>query len=260
MNNATGSGQSTGSVPTPASGQSADNDNAEARSAPTSNNGWVAKRDRHMQLINSAVYDKESQTRAKAMEESRKAKAQKKAQVEQAKVLSYAKGVGRQYPPAAAPQAAAGSAQPSSTAGYQMFFNDIPFRIARGGSKLIRVSSATPSIAVLTSRTGLPEVDDPNTANNTPKRVSVAGVTFVRSKNGNLHRLGAVTSKRWRFTTLFGESRTHNVYRKPTTVKKDELCKRFTTTGTPFPNFGLLLLSFLGFGLVGFVITILIQV
>lgn len=240
MNNATASGQSTSSVSTPTSAQSANNDNAEARSAPTANNGWVAKRDRHMQLINSAVYDKESQTRAKAMEESRKAKAQKKAQVEQAKVLSYAKGVGRQYPPAAAvgPQAAAGSAEPSSTAGYQMFFNDIPFRIARGGSKLIRVSSATPSIAVLTSRTGLPEVDDPNTANNTPKRVSVAGVTFVRSKNGNLHRLGAVTSKRWRFTTLFGESRTHDVYRKPTTVKKkDELCKRFTTTGTPFPKF-----------------------
>lgn len=261
MNNATGSGQSTGSASTPTPGQSANNDNAEARSAPTSNNGWVAKRDRHMQLINSAVYDKESQTRAKAMEESRKAKAQKKAQIEQAKVLSYAKGVGRQYPPATAvgPQAA-GTAQPSSTAGYQMFFNDIPFRIARGGSKLIRVSSATPSIAALTPRTGLPEVDDPNTANNTPKRVTVAGVTFVRSKNGNLHRLGAVTSKRWRFTTLFGESRTHDVYRKPTTVKKDELCKRFTTTGTPFPHFGFLFLSFLGFGFVGFTISMLIHV
>lgn len=30
----------------------------------------------------------------------------------------------------------------------------------------------------------------------TPKKVNVGGVSFVRSKNGNLHRLGAVVSKK----------------------------------------------------------------
>ncbi|KAI2917047.1 hypothetical protein CBS147320_9408 [Aspergillus niger] len=165
----------------------------EARSATP--NEWVVKRDRHMQLINTSIYDKETQARTKAMEESRQAKAQKRAQVEQARVLNYAQGVGRVHPTGfAAPQVSTAD----SSAEYQVFVNDIPFRVSRGGGKLIRVS------------------DNPNTANATPKRVTVAGVAFVRSKNGNLHRLGAVTSKR-----------------KPMTVKKkNALCQRFTTTGS----------------------------
>ncbi|KAI9925025.1 hypothetical protein MW887_006432 [Aspergillus wentii] len=188
LNNAASAGATPSSTSSP--GPVTDND-GEARSTP-STSGWVAKRDRHMQLINSAVYDKETQARTKAMEESRKLKAQKKAQREEAKVLSYAQGVSRQYPPSSVPSAST-VAQPS--AGYQIFFNDIPFRIAQGGSKLIRVSSATPFDASSISRAGLPLVDDPNTATNTPKRVTVAGVTFVRSKNGNLHRLGAETQR-----------------------------------------------------------------
>lgn len=146
-----------------------------------------------MQLINSAIYDKEAQSRAKAMEESRKAKAHKKAQIEQAKVLRYAQGVGRQYPSPAVPKATA-AADPMAE--YQVYLNDVPFRVSRGGGKLIRVSGATSTCAPLAQGADLPSIDDPNTANNTPKRVTVAGVTFVRSKNGNLHRLGAVTSKR----------------------------------------------------------------
>ncbi|KAJ5698648.1 hypothetical protein N7462_000653 [Penicillium macrosclerotiorum] len=166
-------------------GPGSDND-GESR-PPITSNGWVAKRDRHMQLINSAVYDKEAQARTKAMEETRKLRAQRRAEREQTKVLQYAQAAGASV---------ATTAQPS--AGHQILVNDIPFKITRGGSKLIRISN------------------DPNTANTTPKRVHIAGVAFVRSKNGNLHRLGAVTSKK-----------------NPSSIKKrNELCKRFTTTGT----------------------------
>ncbi|KAJ5591895.1 uncharacterized protein N7459_002264 [Penicillium hispanicum] len=180
-NGASGASQTSTSSPGPTS----DND-GESRSTATSN-GWVAKRDRHMQLINSAVYDKEAQARTKAMEETRRLKAVRRAEREQAKVLRYAQGSGASV---------STPAQPS--AGHQILVNDVAFKIARGGSKLVRISN------------------DPNTANTTPKRVTVAGVPFVRSKNGNLHRLGAVTSKR-----------------PPTAIKKRaELCKRFTTTGT----------------------------
>ncbi|GLA66533.1 hypothetical protein AtubIFM54640_009111 [Aspergillus tubingensis] len=196
LNNAT---SGTPGSATPA-GTGTDTD-GEARSATP--NEWVVKRDRHMQLINTSIYDKETQARTKAMEESRQAKAQKRAQVEQARVMSYAQGVGRVHPTGfAAPQVST-TADPSAE--YQVFVNDTPFRVSRGGGKLIRVS------------------DNPNTANATPKRVTVAGVAFVRSKNGNLHRLGAVTSKR-----------------KPMTVKKkNALCQRFTTTGTnAFPTRG----------------------
>ncbi|KAL6230397.1 hypothetical protein BDW75DRAFT_222812 [Aspergillus navahoensis] len=195
---------------TPSDGMAIDNDENSRSATP---NAWVTKHARHMQLINSAVYDKEAQKRVEALEETRKAKAQKKAQMEQAKVLKFAHGAGRQFASSSTTQV---SAAGDSSGEYQIFVNDIPFRVSRGGGKLIRVSSADPIHSVLVERTGLQLVDDPNTANNTPKRVKVAGVTFVRSKNGNLHRLGAVTSKRI-----------------PSAVKKkDELCQRFTTTGT----------------------------
>lgn len=144
-----------------------------------------------MQLINSAVYDRETQARTKALEDTRKLKAQKKAQAEEAKVLRYAQGGGGQFPPSSV--ASHPSATPSAS--YEISFNDIPFRITRGGSKLIRLSSASSGTTLILGA-GLPLIDDPNTANTTPKKVTVAGVTFVRSKNGNLHRLGAVTSKR----------------------------------------------------------------
>ncbi|SPB49149.1 unnamed protein product [Aspergillus niger] len=212
LNNAT---SGTPGSATPA-GTGTDTD-GEARSATP--NEWVVKRDRHMQLINTSIYDKETQARTKAMEESRQAKAQKRAQVEQARVLNYAQGVGRVHPTGfAAPQVS--TADPSAE--YQVFVNDIPFRVSRGGGKLIRVSGAC-AVDTLVKRTSLPVIDNPNTANATPKRVTVAGVAFVRSKNGNLHRLGAVTSKR-----------------KPMTVKKkNALCQRFTTTGTnAFPTRG----------------------
>lgn len=165
---------------------------SDEQSRSATPNAWVTKHARHMQLINSAVYDKEAQKRVKALEETRKAKTQKKAQAEQAKVLQFAQGVGRQFPSSAPQVPATGT----SSGEYQIFLNDIPFRVSRGGGKLIRVSSANPAHSVLVGRAGLQLVDDPTTANNTPKRVKVAGVTFVRSKNGNLHRLGAVASKR----------------------------------------------------------------
>ncbi|KAJ5455546.1 uncharacterized protein N7458_003810 [Penicillium daleae] len=203
-------------------GPSSDND-GEARQ-PTTSNGWVAKRDRHMQLINSAVYDKEKQARAKAMEETRKFKEQRRAEREQSKVLRYA-------------QAARGGATVSTTtqpaAAHQILVNDIPFKVTHGGSKLVRVSSMKALHDLCFPGTGLPVLDDPNTANITPKRVNVAGVTFVRSKNGNLHRLGAVASKMCVVETVNTRVYANCHRRNPTTVKKrNELCKRFTTTGT----------------------------
>lgn len=219
---------STPDNPSTASPVASDHD-GEAK--PASSSGWVEKRDRHIQLINSAVYDKEMQARAKAIEESRRLKAERRARIEEAKVLRYAQGAGRQYQgvPAHAPAAAQ---RPTA---YQIMVNDIPFQVARGGSKLIRLSSAASVPDKSNPRAGLPVLDDPNTAKATPKRVTVGGVTFVRSKSGNLHRLGAVASKRWVIMNHDGSDRvaTYHVRRKPTGIKKkNELCKRFTTTGT----------------------------
>jgi hypothetical protein len=139
-----------------------------------------------MQLINSSVYEKEAQARSKAMEETRKIREQKKAEREQAKVLHYAQGPGA---------TAVVSTPTNPSASREIVVDDIVFKVARGGSKLIRVSSACLPTTLSPRRIGLPFIDDPTTAKNTPKRVTVAGVSFVRSKNGNLHRLGAVPKK-----------------------------------------------------------------
>lgn len=119
------------------------------------------------------------------MEETRKLREQKRTEREQAKILRYAQGPGA---------AAMVSTPAHPAADRQILVNDVAFKVASGGSKLIRISSACPALS--SRRIGLSFIDDPSTANNTPKRVTVAGVPFVRSKNGNLHRLGAVASKK----------------------------------------------------------------
>ncbi|PGH12709.1 hypothetical protein AJ79_04069 [Helicocarpus griseus UAMH5409] len=182
---------------------------------PTNQNGWVAKRDRHMQLINSAIYDKEAQARTKAIEESRKLKAQKKTQREEAKVLRHVQGVGGYQP---VPTQIGGQ----RAASYQIDIQGIPFQVVQGGSKLIRLPSESIFPTVEKLRNGLPFLDEPSAASVTPKKVNIGGVNFVRSKKGNLHRLGSVVSRR----------------KTGTVKKKNELCKRFTSTGYCFkgPN------------------------
>ncbi|KAF3899473.1 Zinc finger, CCCH-type [Trichophyton interdigitale] len=181
-------------------------------SKPDIKNSWIAKRDRHMQLINSSIFDQETQARNKAIAETRRLKAQKKAAREESMVLRHAQSASRFS------ESNRSEAQPDGRA-YTIFVGDIPFQVAQGGSKLISLSSEDIlMITIRGSRISLWFIDDPLKANVTPKRVKVGGVTFVRSKRGNLHRLGAVVSKK-----------------KPGKVKKrNELCKRFTSTGTCF--------------------------
>jgi hypothetical protein len=146
-----------------------------------------------MQLINSAIYDKEAQARTKAIAATQKGKQERRGKAEEAKVLRYAQGSRNPHVDATAASAPGGV---SNFASYQVFIHDIPFQVAQGGSKLIRQSSAT--LASCTSiGTGLRGLDDQRDADKTPKKVAVGGVTFVRSKNGNLHRLGAVMNKRY---------------------------------------------------------------
>lgn len=165
----------------------ASNDDTSETNQGGQNGGWVAKRDRHMQLINSAIFDKEAQARTKAIEESRKQKVERRTQKEEAKVMRHAQGVARHYAP---------STQDNS---YQITIQGVPFQVAKGGSKLLRLSSETIPYTPNDNGfgTGLRFSGDPFNANNTPKKMNVGGVNFVRSKTGNLHRLGAVVSKRY---------------------------------------------------------------
>ncbi|KAF2146726.1 uncharacterized protein K452DRAFT_262792 [Aplosporella prunicola CBS 121167] len=158
----------------------------------TDGSGWIVKRDRHMQLINPAIYDQVALQRTKAMEQSEEERRQQRDMKEKAKLTKHFQGV--HTPPGPVP--AGVSSVPSSQQAYEMDINGIRFRVADGGSKLIRVS------------------DDPKTARVTPKQTKVGGVVFLRSKNGNLYRSGLVKTKQKK------------------TIKINEPCPRFSTTGT----------------------------
>lgn len=201
---------------------------------PASSSGWVAKRDRHMQLINSSIYDREVQARTKAIAETEKARRERKTKAEEAKVMRYAQGIRNSHNTSVPGQISVTSQPPSS---YQIYIHNTPFQVVRGGSKLIRQSSSLllVNLSLLSLQTNLSFADDPKNANATPKKVVVGGVTFVRSKKGNLHRLGAVVAKRCVYNSLTGLNGALQLLipRKPSKIKKkNELCKRFSRTGT----------------------------
>lgn len=100
-------------------------DASSSNSQPT----WVAKTDRHLQLINSSVYEKESQARAKAMAESSQQKTRMKDEREKAKLSAFLR----------TPPAGVAAAKPSNGSGsYELTVEGIRFLVAKDGSKLVK--------------------------------------------------------------------------------------------------------------------------
>ncbi|KAI9794309.1 MAG: hypothetical protein M1833_000400 [Piccolia ochrophora] len=140
-----------------------------------SNGGWIVKHDRHRQLINSSVYEKELNTRARDMEETRKLVARRRDDREKMKLSKY---LHRHALNAGGATASLGSTPAVVSRNHLIRIDDLSFHVVDGGSRLVKVS------------------DDATPTKPTPKRANVGGVTFVRSKNGNLYRLGLVQAKR----------------------------------------------------------------
>ncbi|KAM5499858.1 hypothetical protein McanMca71_005976 [Microsporum canis] len=112
-----------------------------------------------MQLINSSIFDQETQARNKAIAETQRLKAQRKSAREESMVLRHAQSASR------FPRSNKGESH-SDGKTYTIHVGKVPFQVAQGGSKLISLSS------------------DPLKANLTPKKVKVGGVMFLRSKRG----------------------------------------------------------------------------
>ena len=147
-----------------------------------STNRWVTKRDRHMQLINSSVYDKETQVRNKAIEETRRRKALQKDQREKQKIERHLNTLTFR----------AGQA---TNVVHEISVNGLRFHVANGGSKLVRLRGENHKVVThLLSRSQPLGATD--SASTTPKQANIGGVTFLRSKNGNLYRSGIVKAKR----------------------------------------------------------------
>ncbi|KAI9719180.1 MAG: hypothetical protein M1828_006273 [Chrysothrix sp. TS-e1954] len=145
--------------------------------------GWVTKHDRHMQLINSSIYEQHSQARVQAIEKTRKKKEESDDAQSIAKVHSYLRGGYLDSPRASS------MPLPSET-----IINGIRFIVADGGSKLMKANGVRAALRP-TFRTDSFS-GELNSLKMTPKRAKVGGVTFVRSKRGNLYRAGFVRTKR----------------------------------------------------------------
>ncbi|KKY26160.1 putative ccch zinc finger protein [Diplodia seriata] len=192
LNNNRASSASSADVTSPTNGTTAAGTPSPLTNEPS---GWVVKRDRHMQLINPAIYDQVAQQRAKDIEQSAEQRRQQRNLKEKARLSKHFQ---IKQEPGHAP---IGSHAATTTQNYEIEVDNIRFRVTDGGSKLVRISN------------------DPNTARATPKQAKIGGVTFLRSKNGNLYRSGLIKNKQ----------------NKP--IKKiNEPCPRFTTTGWPFPS------------------------
>ncbi|KAL8665334.1 MAG: hypothetical protein Q9202_002385 [Teloschistes flavicans] len=144
---------------------------------------YVTKRGRHKQLINASVLDKVTLQRKQAIDDSQHRKLLATDQWERQRMHQYVESLD-------ALPTASGST-------HQIEIDGLKFQILKGGSKLARVP------------------DPSNFSRPTPKRTTVHGVPFVRSKQGNLYRSGIV--------------RASSGLEK---ANKTMLCKRFTKTGT----------------------------
>ena len=192
--------------------------------------GWVTKRDRHMQLINSSIYDKETQLRNKAIEETRKQKSLRRDQREKQKIQKHLKTL-----------SAYSDQNKATPTVHELLINGLRFHVLDGGSKLARIRGEGAN-SEQNTHLSLRNLGAADSASTTPKQATIGGVTFLRSKNGNLYRSGMVKAKKsvyilihvpTRGTYCFGRSPPADGYRASTKFKKiSEPCKRFSLTGT----------------------------
>ncbi|KAK3903241.1 hypothetical protein C8A05DRAFT_14777 [Staphylotrichum tortipilum] len=192
----------------PQQGQPTDADSGATSDASASS--WVTKNDRHLQLINSSVYQKDAQARTVALEQTRRQKMALRNKQERAKLISHLNRMVNSggFGPA--------NQQTPATDKYEIAVQGVRFVVAKNGSKLVKAPG------------------DGNAAKATPKMAVIGGVKFYRSKNGNLYRHGIVKAQRYvswdrrtgRLTPAILDNRQSGGVRKLNVP-----CKQFSMTG-----------------------------
>lgn len=207
---------------------------ADASESSTPKMSWVSKSDRHLQLINPAVFEKQSQERAKAMEESRKLRLRRRDERERLKLSHH---LLRTTAPAAH------SFARGSNQAHEIIVEGIRFRVDKGGSKLTKILGENISGGARFGEVLIHFAGDENAAKSTPRTASVGGVMFYRSKNGNLYRSGAVKAQRYdlpllrhlsRVACLSGRTNENHYSSRGAVKRVDEPCKIFSSTGSSF--------------------------
>jgi hypothetical protein len=232
-----------GNSSTPGAGEAGANEN-ERPSASKSNAapGWVTKQDRHLQLINTTIFEKDSQNRAKAMEQTRQQKLKQRDDHEKARFIKHLqRATGNNYN--SSTMRATGM-----TGNHEVEVNGIRFRVAQNGSKLVKVpgedclSKVDRYIGLDGPVMSLQRPGDLNAAKSTPKSALIGGVRFHRSKSGNMYRAGIIKAHRYgqshlnmiRFSRPYNSANLIHARRTGVVKRINEPCKTFTTTGIPF--------------------------
>ncbi|KDN65571.1 hypothetical protein CSUB01_03593 [Colletotrichum sublineola] len=162
----------------------------ETSGSAGSSGSWVSKNTRGQRsLINSAVYEKKNEAHVKAIEASRQQKNRQQDAREQSQLANHFHRYGGQARGPPTPTNA------TATGNHEVEIQGIRFRVANSGSKLIKVSGASPR---LFSQAGYTHslIGDLHPVSATPKVAFVGGVKFHRSKTGNLYRAGVVKAQR----------------------------------------------------------------
>lgn len=92
---------------------------------------WVSKTDRHLQLINPAIFEKDAQARAKAMEETRHLRLKQKDDHEKSKLSRHLQHLQHTAPTQAR----------ATATSHEVVIEGIVFYVTKNGSKLIKASS-----------------------------------------------------------------------------------------------------------------------
>ncbi|KAL8679631.1 MAG: hypothetical protein Q9186_004092 [Xanthomendoza sp. 1 TL-2023] len=134
---------------------------------------YVTTNGRHRQYINASILPKVTEQRKRAIEDSQHRKALTTDRWERQRMHQYLVTLDQQRDSSVTQE----SPQASSKV-HEIMIEGLGFRVLKGGSKLARVYGPS------------------DTSRSTPKRAYVQGVTFVRSKQGNLHRSGVVRASK----------------------------------------------------------------
>lgn len=138
-----------------------------------------------MQLINSSFFDQQAQAKVKERLRRREEK-------EKMKIKSWMqKSRGPPY---------GGLASATTHTSHEVIIAGERYRVTANGSKLVKISGESMEQTLETKCENNVwfnrSTDDPKAAKTTPRKAVVGGVNFVRSKNGNLWRVGLVKASR----------------------------------------------------------------
>lgn len=184
---------------------------------------WVTRNDRHLQLINTNVYQEQTEARAKAMEQTRLQRLQQKEHKERSRLLNHIRQTGYR---SAAPT------DSTSAPIYEIVVDGIKFAVAKNGSKLVKLPGAPRKLSATNSASAHPCPGDHNAPKATPKVAMVGGVKFHRTKNGNMYRQAIVKAQRYVVPPSDAQLLTRETYRRSGAVPKVNVpCTTFSTTG-----------------------------